>query len=247
MTGPSLAKRRLLVVGASRGIGRALVDQAVAAGARVAAVARRPITGLPEGAVAISADVRDPDDCAALARRAVEAIGGLDSLVYAAGVSPLAEIADADVEVWRAVLETNVVGAALVVRGALPHLLEPGGHAAFLTSTMVGRPWPALAPYAASRAAMVEMVRGLRREHPALRTTTVVVGPTKTGFAEQWDPAVVPEMMQRWRDEGYLVPGGESLRAEEVAGGLVSLFASPVRIDHLDLVPAVRAPGWVDR
>ena len=51
---------------------------------------------------------------------AVSELGGLDAVVYAAGVSPLVAVADADADVWHEILETNVVGAALVVRAGCP-------------------------------------------------------------------------------------------------------------------------------
>lgn len=248
-----LAGRRALVVGASRGIGRAVAEHAWRAGCQVAIAARagaaldEVAAGLGGDVVAIPTDVRDPDDCEAVIDRAVRALGGLDVLVHAAGVSPLAPVADADADTWRAVLETNVMGPALVLRHALGPLTAAGGHALFLSSTMVGRPWPALGPYAASRAALEELLRAVRREHPAVRVTTVVVGPTRTGFEQHWDPALATSMLARWRAEGYLVDGAESLRTDDVAAGVLAIVASPVRTDQVDLLPDVRAPGWVDR
>lgn len=246
-----LAGCRLLVVGASRGIGRALCRRAADAGARVVGSSRsvpsEPAAGSADTIAHIRCDVRNPDACEELVSRTLDLLGGLDALVYVAGVSPLAPVDSADAAVWREVLDTNVVGAALVLRAALDRLSAAAGHALFISSTMVGRPWPGLTPYAASRAALEELLRGVRREHPALRVTTAVIGPTKTGFESSWDPALASDLRARWHAEGCLSPSVTSLHPDEVAGGLLSVLSSRVRIDHLDLLPDVRAPGWVDR
>ena len=91
-----LEGRRLLVVGASSGIGRAIAVTAANAGARVALGARRSdrlaeaVVECGSGALAWPADVRDPDACDVLVANAVTALAGLDAVVYAAGVSDMA-------------------------------------------------------------------------------------------------------------------------------------------------------------
>ncbi|MGO8873083.1 MAG: hypothetical protein ACLQPH_17100 [Acidimicrobiales bacterium] len=65
-------------------------------------------------------------------------------------------------------------------------------------SHSVGRPWPGLVPYASSKAALDELVLGLRSEEPCLRTVRVVVGPTATPFADGWDPEVAGPLFERW-------------------------------------------------
>jgi NAD(P)-dependent dehydrogenase (short-subunit alcohol dehydrogenase family) len=61
-------------------------------------------------------------------------LGGLDALVYAAGAAPLAAIADADAGAWSLALETNLIGAALVTRAAIPHLARGRVRAVYLSS-----------------------------------------------------------------------------------------------------------------
>ena len=95
---------RILVVGASTGIGRAVGIQAAQSGAAVAFAARR--TELLEEAVdaaggssfAVACDVRREEQCARAVEEAVERFGGLDAVVYAAGKSPLVRFADADAD-----------------------------------------------------------------------------------------------------------------------------------------------------
>ena len=114
-----LEGRRVLVVGASAGIGRAIAGQFVARGAQVAFCARRPdilraAVAEAGGGAVVAGDVRVAEDCDRVVTDAVAALGGLDAVCYSAAVSPLRLLADTTADDWRAVLETNVVGAALV-------------------------------------------------------------------------------------------------------------------------------------
>jgi NAD(P)-dependent dehydrogenase (short-subunit alcohol dehydrogenase family) len=249
-----LEGHRILVVGASSGIGRALGIQAAAAGAHVAFAARRmdrleaAVAEAGGRSVAVSCDVRDDEQCAQAVTRAVERFGGLDAVIYGAGTSPLIRSHEADGDFWRMVLETNVIGAAQVARAALPHLETSGGRLVFLGSSSVGRPYPGLVPYTTTKAALHEMARGLRGEYPWLRVTTFVVGPTMSEFADQWDQALAIEMMERWAVEGY--PAGAAVTVEHMAGQVIRVLASGARIDEIlimpdpfDAVPPGAAPG----
>jgi NADP-dependent 3-hydroxy acid dehydrogenase YdfG len=228
---------RLLVVGASSGIGRAVASLAADAGLTVVAAARRVERMRDLAVEAVACDVRRPDECEAVVAEAVRRLGGLDAVVYAAGVSPLSAIADADANVWHEVLETNVVGAALVVRAALPHLTAASGCAVFLSSDSVPRPYPGLVAYAASKAALDTLVAGWRAEYPGVGFTRVAVGPTVTGFADGWAPERAAEFFGRWETEAYLKPAQPIMTPEQVAAEVLHIVRSPV---HLDVV-VVRA------
>ncbi len=92
--GGTLSGKRLLVIGASSGIGQAVGEAAAAAGADVALAARRldalqaTVERCGRGH-AVRIDVRDPDTIEAGVAEAVERLGGLDHVVYSAGMSPL--------------------------------------------------------------------------------------------------------------------------------------------------------------
>ena len=75
------------------------------------------------------------------------ALGGIDALVYATGIGPLARIADTDAETWRRVFDTNVTGAALVTAAAIAPLTAASGTAVYLSSVSASLtpPWPGLA------------------------------------------------------------------------------------------------------
>ena len=224
---------RLLVVGASSGIGRALALLAAREGVDVVAAARRGdrLDELPVGTVVC--DARSAADCETVVAFAVSALGGLDAVVYAAGVSPLVAVADADAAVWHEVLETNVVGAALVVRAALPHLRAASGHAVFLSSDSVPRPYPGLVAYAASKAALNTLVTGWRVECPEVTFTRVAVGPTVTGFADGWSAERAAGYFARWEAEAYLGAAQPIMTPDEVAAEVLHIVRSPVRLDEV--------------
>jgi NAD(P)-dependent dehydrogenase (short-subunit alcohol dehydrogenase family) len=237
-----LQGHRILVVGASSGIGRSVGLQAAAAGADVAFAARRTdrlnaaVAEAGGRSVAIRCDVRNDEHCAQAVAQAVECFGGLDAVVYGAGTSPLTKSHDATGDIWREVLETNVIGAAQVARAALPHLEASGGRLMFLGSSSVGRPYPGLVPYTTTKAALHEMARGLRGEYPWLRVTTFIVGPTMSEFADGWDPVLTGEMFDRWSKEGYPAAGAV-MTNEDMADQVLRVLASGARIEEILVMP----------
>ena len=207
----TLDGKRMLVVGASSGIGRALSLLSAEGGASVAVAARRReqleslVEHVGERARAFPCDVADATACERLVSEAAHWAGGLDAVVYAAGTAPLARVDDLTAEQWRALLDVNVVGAAQVVRHALAHLRRSdSGSVALLSSHTVGTPWPWLAAYTASKAALAELARGLRVEEPDVRVVCVTVGDTATGFAEAWDKELFGKVLPLWLDQGLL-------------------------------------------
>lgn len=230
----TLEGRRILVVGGSSGVGRAVGLEAGRRGARVAFAARREdrcaaaASEAGEGSAALRCDVRDPRECEDAVRDAVEGLGGLDAFVYATGMSPLVRLADADAETWRTVLETNLIGAALICRAALPHLSDSNGRAIFLSSSSVGRPYPALGTYATSKAGLEEMIRAWRAENPGICFSCVTVGPTAgTEFVATWDMQLAGEMFSFWQAHGYEA-GGTPMSPEEMASVVIQVLESPV-------------------
>lgn len=252
MTAARLADRRILVVGASAGIGEALARAAAEAGAQLAVGARRPdrltrlVADLGPGAVAIPLDVRDGDAIEAAVLAAADHLGGLDAVVYSAAVTSLGPLAAADAAQWRDVLDTNLIGASLVVRAALPVLVEHRGRAFILSSDSVAYPFPGLGPYAASKAALDKVIEAWRGEHPEVGFTRVVIGPTTTDAAEGWDPDLATSYFQQWADLGLLREGVEPQSPEVVAERLVSVLSDPAPPDDVELLPP-GMPSVLDR
>ncbi|HXQ75021.1 MAG TPA: SDR family NAD(P)-dependent oxidoreductase [Acidimicrobiales bacterium] len=225
-----LEGRRVLVVGASSGIGRALAVAAGAAGARVALAARRTelveqaadeIRGAGGQARAWRCDVTVTDDCRALVDAAAEFMGGIDTVVYMSGSSPLVRVADATADQWHRLLATNLVGAATVVAQALGHLRRATDPVVVVTTTTMGdHPWPWLTVYGSTKAALAEMAKGLRHEEPGLRVLCVAVGPTVTAFADGWDPDTAAAAFGAWA-EGDMMRHGV-LEASEMATAIIA-------------------------
>jgi NADP-dependent 3-hydroxy acid dehydrogenase YdfG len=198
----------VLIVGASSGIGREIAAQLVAAGACVAGAARRVerLESLP-GVAGFYCDVRDPVQCEAVVAATCDHLGGLDALIYAAGLSRITPLHRAGIEDWQAVFETNVFGAALVTRAALPFLLaSPNqGSAMLLSSDSSDLAYPGLVAYSASKAALSRFCQGLAAEVPELKVCEVVVGPTLgTEVSDDFDPVDFQEWAPRWFDGGFV-------------------------------------------
>jgi NAD(P)-dependent dehydrogenase (short-subunit alcohol dehydrogenase family) len=174
--------RRVLVVGASRGLGNAFVERLLTEGAFVAAAARSIPSGMKgtDHLHLLSCDVRDPTSCSATVDAAVSLLGGLDAMVYAPGVAVVTELRHATSAHWHDVLDTNVVGAALMTAAAIDHLAATDGIAVFFSSVSahVTPPWIGMGLYAASKAALEKSVEVWKLEHPRVRFTTMVVGST---------------------------------------------------------------------
>jgi NAD(P)-dependent dehydrogenase (short-subunit alcohol dehydrogenase family) len=213
---------RAVVIGASSGLGRCIGVGLGQRGAQVALMARleeRPVDAAKEagaGAVAIRCDVIDEASCRDAIAEAADALGGIDAVVYATGVGPLSHIEDLDAATWRYAFDTNVVGAALVTAAALPHLQKSRGAAAYLSSvsSSLTPPWPGLAAYLVSKAALDKMVDAWRIEHPEVGFTRVTVGDcpggegdSMTGFANDWDSDLAIELGTIWMERGHMNGG----------------------------------------
>jgi NAD(P)-dependent dehydrogenase (short-subunit alcohol dehydrogenase family) len=220
---------RTVVVGASSGLGRSIATGLGQRGATVALLARRNdrlVDAAKEagpGALAIVCDVTDESSCAAAIGAAAQGLGGIDALVYAPGIGPLARMVDVDAETWRRTFDTNVIGAALVTAAAIPHLTASGGVAAYLSSVSASftPPWPGLGAYAVSKAALERMIEAWRDEHPAVGFTRVIVGDCAGGegasgteFASNWDWDLAAELHPIWSARNYL--SGSLLEVDEL-------------------------------
>lgn len=203
------AHRRVLVVGGSSGVGRAIALTAAAQGARIAVVGRRAhlLAEVADktGGVAIAADLADADDCARIAEEAVAGLGGgIDAVIHTAGVSPLMRIAQTPPDVWHRLMATNVIGPVLVTSALVPSL-APGGLVAFTSSRSVGHPYHGVGAYSASKAALDQAILSLRLEHPQLRFTRVEIGDTAgTDFNRDFDMDTRGELAPLWLSHGVL-------------------------------------------
>jgi len=157
-----------LVTGASSGIGRATAQALGAKGARVVCAGRREdrleetvraIAAAGGEAVAAAGDVRDEAVCARWVALARERFGALDLLVNAAGVigsGTLAETAPAE---WDRIMDSNLRSVYLLTRASTPELIRRRGAIVNISSVAGPRPYPGIAAYCVSKAAVDQLTR----------------------------------------------------------------------------------------
>ena len=148
-----LAGARLLVIGGTNGIGRAIADEAARQGARA------EVDGSSLGL-----DVRD---YGAVERRIAEAagrLGGIDHVVCTAGVLRIGTLAETRVVDMAEVIDVNLTGTLNVARAAYPHLRATRGSLTVFASSSFTRGRPNYVAYSASKAAVVNMAQGLSEE-----------------------------------------------------------------------------------
>ena len=138
-------------------------------------------------------------DCEQAVEHAVTDLGGLDDVVYSAGAISLVALDVADADWWRRTFDTNVMGAALITKYALPHLKQAAGSMIYLSSvSSIGPAWPGVGVYTATKAALNRMVETWRVEHPEVGFTRIFVGPTAdAGTGTNFDMSAF-EHMGRW-------------------------------------------------
>ncbi len=234
---------RVLVVGASSGLGRASALHLVEQGARVVLAARREealqaaVAEAKGEAHALRCDVCDETSCRDLVRGACERLGGLDGLVYATGTARPILLAEAGSARWAEILETNLVGASLVTREALPHLEASRGRAIYLSSITAEDPVPraGMALYAVSKAALNKLIQAWQGENPAVGFTRLQVGDTLgTGFGDGWTAEELG-FVKDWAASGLMF--GRTMKPQDVAEQIALLLTTREAVPSMTLQP----------
>ncbi|MEX2549751.1 MAG: SDR family oxidoreductase [Nitriliruptoraceae bacterium] len=232
---PPLTGRRILVTGASRGIGEATARALVRAGARVALLARSagPLDALAEelGGIAVVADVVEPTATRTAVEDAARALGGLDGVVNAAGVvrpGPIATTSPAD---WQVTFDVNVRGLLHVTQAALPHLRDSAHADVVNLSSMSGRRVgsPEMGVYAASKAAVHTLSEALRREVAVdgVRVAVIAPGFVRTDIFAGLESSAARDLGERAEELG--------LSPEQVADTIVQVMAAPPGVSHVEV------------
>lgn len=259
---PDLSGQRVLITGASGGLGGGIARAFAAAGARLALHYRGASRASGDAVGALARELRDagaeaetlradlalPGAAPALIDDAVSALGGLDGLVNNAGVQPVATLAETTRAEWDEVLGTNL-GAVFELSQAAAAVMTGGGDRGanrwitHIASVEAHRPSPAHAHYAAAKAGLVMHARAAALELGPLGIRVNTVSPglvDRPGLAEAW-----PEGVESWTSRA---PLGRLATPADIGGACV-LLASPAAafITGQDLAVdggMLATPGW---
>lgn len=227
-----LAGKIVLVTGASSGIGEATALALSAAGANLAAGARRAdrlatlADKAPGEVLPLNLDVTDQQSVQAAVAATVEHFGGLDVLVNNAGVMLSGPIAGADTTEWTRMVETNLLGSMYAVHAALPHLLKSKGTVLQVSSTSGRIASAGGAVYAATKFGVNAFSEALRQEVTAQGVRVVIVEPgfVSTELADHIsDPATRAAAQQ-------MAASMRTLQPEDIANAVVYALTQPQHV-----------------
>lgn len=224
-TTPTSDQPVLLITGASSGIGAATARLAAAEGWRVALAARsrERLEGLagelggPERALAAECDVTEWDDQQRLVAGVLEAYGRIDVAFANAGFGGARGFLKDTPEHWKAMVLTNVYGAALTVRATIPALKQSRGHL-LLTSSVAGRRVLPGSLYSCTKHAVTAMGEAARQDlhGSGVRVTLIEPGMTDTPFFDNRP--------------------SEALEAEDIARGVLYAISQPPHVNVNELL-----------
>lgn len=179
---------KVIVTGASRGIGRGIATYLARDGFEVGLLARsRDLledvrhTIEEQGGKCFSAacDLRDPEQTELAVAATIEALDGVDALIHNAGIVIRKSVWDLSIDEWRAMIDTNVSGMFYATRAVLPHLKKQGrGHLINISSISGKVPLPGGSAYAATKYAVTGFSQSLYQEVRdfGIKVTTIFPG-----------------------------------------------------------------------
>ena len=216
------------VTGGNRGIGRAVVEALIERGYAVVSGSRkgRPRSeGDPDHLVETELDVRSTVSCGTFVQTAIDEFGRLDVLVNNAGVGVFGHVSDLSVEDWQLQIETNLTGAFLCTKFALPHLIERKGWVINIGSLASRHPFKGGTAYNASKFGLLGFSEALMLDvrQQGVRVSTIMPGSVDTEFFGR-EPG-----REDWR-----------LSAQDVASSVVHLLDYPeqAHVSRVELRPS---------
>jgi ketoreductase RED2 len=224
----ALSGQVAIVTGSSSGIGAATARRLAAEGAAVVINSARSVeagerlaASLPK-ALYVQANVAEEAQCRRLVAASLEHFGRLDILVNNAGttkVIPHADLAAVSEDIFRGILDTNLLGPWFLTRAALPALQRsPSGIVVNVTSIAGLRPVGSSIPYAVSKAAANHLTRLLAKISGPVRVNAVAPGLVSTPWTRDWGPAHAKVAKQ--------APLARSATAEDVAEAVYAVITA---------------------
>jgi len=228
-------RKKVIVTGASSGIGRATAERFAHEGWDVCVTARREdrlralVEGMPAGKhLLVAGDYSDPGTAEAIAGRVREAWGVVDALANCAGVYYAAPAIDSTLEAWRKAFDIMIDGALYLTRAAVP-LMTRGGRVIHVTSIHHERAEAGACSYSMAKAAINQYCRALALE---LAPQGILVNALAPGFIDTEMSVVngVNELESEWFKHNYVdghhLPLKRPGKPEEVAG-VIYFLAGP--------------------
>ena len=219
----TFADKTVLVTGANRGIGQALVEEALSRGAkRVYAGARRPVTHVDARVTPLSLDVTD----AAQIQSAVESVESLDVLINNAGLALYDDLSAGSM--LERHLAVNLFGTYGVTQAFLPLLIRSGGAIVNNLSLNALAPLPLIPAYSISKAAAFSLTQSLRVlvATQGVRVHAVLTGPVDTDMTRGLDiPKASPEFVARGIFDG-VENGDEEIFPDPMSESLAQIWRS---------------------
>jgi len=219
-----LKGRRILITGAASGIGRATAELFAAEGAGLALLDRDQtgLAGLSGTAVAV--DVADEASVRQAVAAAADALGGIDGLVNAAGIFPVAKLQDTDLALWQQTMAVNLTGPFLMTKAVLPHLRA--AEAATIVNLGSGSallPYAELSAYGATKGGVAVLSKVWAAElAPKIRVNLVCPGMTRTRMVSDWHPD--PEKLADRAKQTYALQ--RIAEPEEIAHAILFLTSA---------------------
>jgi short-subunit dehydrogenase len=250
-----LSGLRVLVTGASQGIGKAIAFQAAMRVMRVIAAARNvellsqlrdEVRANGQTVEIVQADVASPEGRDAMVQAAKEKFGGLDVLINNAGIGATGHFAESSPDVLRSIMETNFFGTVETTRAFLPLLREGKTPAVVNVSSILGRrAIPGRSLYSASKFAVEGWTQAIRAEFARFGIDVITVNPglTQTNFSQNMLEKSAKQSLDHRR----------GMTPDQVAKATLDALAAGKRVVNLTflgkaLLFANRfAPGLVDR
>lgn len=239
-----LAGKVAVVTGASKGMGRHFVEALVKAGARVACLARPSdelnslAADFGDAVLALGCDVTSPVEVDAAVDDAISTFGRIDVVVANAAIyHPFAFEHGSD-EIIRSHVDVNILGVSWLVRAAIPHLRATKGQIVVISSESVRMPFPMLALYAATKAAVETLCQGLRDElrDDDIRVTVLRSGSVKGGSGgKSWSPETIDAFYKKIVATGHASMTGEAATPQSMAASLLAVIGLPSDIG-VDLI-----------
>lgn len=220
MSDPVTEPRSVLITGGNRGIGRAIAEEFLRRGDKVA-VTSRSGSGGPQGSITVAADVTDGDSLDAAVKAAEEANGPIEVLVANAGITDDQLLMRMSDDSFENVVDTNLTGSFRIVKRVIRSMMRKKKGRIVLISSVVGLYGsPGQINYAASKAGLVGIARALTRELGSRGITANVVAP---GYIDtDMTAQLSDELQDSYRKS---IPAGRFADPSEVAR-VVAFMAS---------------------